>query len=95
MDKTKRDMLRVAMQMVAQNVYKLEQEAGVVGFKTHFLWPDGLYGKIVKEPGVQLTAECFLELFGDDTEYEYVAREDGDEQMQTRVNGVLYFALVN
>lgn len=95
MDKTKRDALLVAMQMVAQNVYKLEQEDGVIGFKTHFLWPDGYYGKVTKEPSVHLSAERFLEMFGDDYEFEYVTDKDGDVQMQLRDDGVLFYALVD
>jgi len=94
MDKTKREMLRVALQLVAQNVYKLEQEDGVIAFKTHYILPEP-YGKIIKEPSVHLTQEKFLEVFGDDTEYEYVTDKDGEVELQTRVDGVLFFALVD
>ena len=100
MDKTKREMLRVALQLVAENVYKLEKEKVddkyiVLRITTHFLWPDGPYGKIVTEPSVQMNEDGFLALFGDDTEYEYVADKDGSVEMQTRLNGVLFYALVH
>jgi len=95
MDKTKREMLRVALQLVAENVYKLEREKGVIRITTHFIWPDGLYGKILTEPSVQMNEEGFLALFGDDTEYEYVTDKDGSVEMQTRLNGVLFYALVH
>ena len=99
MDKTKRDMLRVALQMVAQNVYKLEQEKVgdepfVVRIKTNYIYP-GNYGKLIKEPSVHLTKEGFLELFGDDAEFAYVRDSADDVMMQTRVGGVLFYALVS
>lgn len=93
MDKTKRYMLRVALQMVAQNVYKLEQEDnGVIDIKTHYIVSK--FNELITEPSVHMTEEGFLKLFGDDTEFEYVTDKDGDMEMQTRVNGVLFFALV-
>lgn len=45
-------------------------------------------------PGAHLQPALFMELFGDDTEYEYI---DGDygKYVVTNVNGVKFFALVN
>lgn len=45
-------------------------------------------------PGVHLQPALFMELFGDDTEYEYI---DGDygKYAVTTVNGVTVFALIN
>ena len=99
MDKNRRDMLRVALQRVAQNVFKLEQEkAGdepiVVRIKTNYILAEK-YGAVIKEPSVHLTKEGFLALFGDDTEFEYVRDSADDVMMQTRVNGVLFYALVD
>jgi len=99
MDKTKRDTLRMALQMVAQNVYKLEQEKVgdeyiVVRIKTNHIYP-GNYGKVIEEPSVHLTKEGFLELFGDDTEFAYVRDSADDVMMQVRVDGVLFYALVS
>lgn len=99
MDKNKRDALLTALQMVAQNVYKLEQEKVgdeyiVVRIKTNHIYPDK-YGKVIKEPSVHMTKEGFLALFGDDTEFEYVSDTADDIMMKTRVDGVLFYALVN
>lgn len=45
-------------------------------------------------PGAHLQPALFMELFGDDTEYEYI---DGDygKYAVTNVNGVEFFALIN
>ena len=59
-------------------------------FRTYYHY-DGL--RTISEPSVHLLKEDFLEYFGD-TEYEYVEDKDGDKQMQVRINGVLFFALV-
>lgn len=90
MDKNKKDMMIVAMTLVAQNVYELEKNANVCAFRTYYHY-DGL--RTISEPSVHLLKEDFLEYFGD-TEYEYVEDKDGDKQMQVRINGVLFFALV-
>lgn len=46
-------------------------------------------------PGVQLQPWKFIELFGDDTEYEYIRDSYGDLSMITEVNGVMFHALIN
>lgn len=63
---------------------------GVVCLQPHLDARDGLkYG-----PGVHLQPALFMELFGDDTEYEYI---DGDygKYVFTNVNGVTVFALIS
>ena len=96
MEKNKRNSLLIAMKLVAQNVYKLEQEnVGICGFRTNIYWPDGNWFQYKTEPSVQMSAEGFLEMFGDDYEFEYVTDKDGDVQMQLRDDGVLFYALVN
>ena len=46
-------------------------------------------------PGVHLTAETFLEYFGEDTDFEYRETGYGDVEMVTEVNGVTFYALIN
>lgn len=45
-------------------------------------------------PGVFMHAYKFMELFGEDTEYEYITDREGDRQVYTIVNGVSFFAYV-
>ena len=45
-------------------------------------------------PGVYLQPALFMELFGDDTEYEYIDSDYGKYAV-TNVNGVTVFALIN
>ncbi len=44
-------------------------------------------------PGTHLTPALFMELFGDDTEYEYIQDKYG-KSVITNVNGVTFFALI-
>ena len=44
--------------------------------------------------GVFLQPWKFMELFGDDTEYENLTDRSGDMQIVTTVNGVVYYALI-
>lgn len=91
MDKNKKELQIVAMALVAKHVYEMEQKEGVCGIRTHYNY-DGLH--MTSEPSVHLLKKEFFEYFGD-TEFEYVEDKDGDEEMQVRINGVLFFALVN
>lgn len=91
MDKNKKDMMIVAMTLVAQNVYELEKNEGVCGIRTRHHY-DGLY--MTSEPSVHLLKDLFLDYFGD-TEFECVEDKEGDKEMQVRINGVLFYALVN
>lgn len=45
-------------------------------------------------PGAHLQPALFMELFGDDTEYEYID-SDYEKKVVTNVNGVTVFALIN
>ena len=89
MDKTKKDVLIIALSMVAENVNKLYKEPGVCGFGPYLNRVTGDY-----EPGVHLQFEKFMELFGDDTEYEYKDRGNDDREVRAVVNGVIFYALV-
>lgn len=77
----------IALQMVAHNVAKLTAEDGICSIRTT-RW----HG--VEVPCVQMLADTFLEYFGDDTEFEYVTEYE-QETMQTMIDGVLFFALVD
>lgn len=57
-------------------------------------WTDRRGDKLKRKPGVHLLASQFLEYFGEDTNYEYLEDDDGDRQMVTEVNGVVFYALV-
>lgn len=46
-------------------------------------------------PGVQLQPWKFMELFGEDTNYEYIQDRYGDMSVITEVNGVMFHALIN
>jgi hypothetical protein len=46
------------------------------------------------QTGVFLQPWKFMELFGDDTEYEYMTDRFGDMQIVTTVNGVVYYAII-
>ena len=63
---------------------------GVVSLQPHLDPRDDLkWG-----PGVHLQPALFMELFGDDTEYEYVDSDYG-KYVVTNVNGVTVFALIS
>lgn len=91
MDKNKKDLTLVALTLVAQNVYELEKNDGVCGIRTQHHY---VGSRMTSEPSVHLLKDTFLEYFGD-TEFEYVEDGDGDKEMQVRINGVLFYALVN
>jgi len=88
MEKNKRDMNLIALQMVAQNVAKVMKLDGICAVRPTFK-----NGRDV--PSVQMLKNTFLEYFGDDTEYEYVTYGEDDRYMETIVDGVLFFALVD
>lgn len=63
---------------------------GVVSLQPHLNARDDMkWG-----PGVHLQPRLFMELFGDDTEYEYVDSDYG-KYVATNVNGVTVYALIN
>jgi len=48
-----------------------------------------------KVPTVHMTPKCFLEYFGDDTDFEYSENDPEFRTMSTMVNGVLFYALLD
>lgn len=63
---------------------------GVISLQPHMDPRDGLkYG-----PSAHLQPALFMELFGDDTEYEYVDSDYG-KYVVTNVSGVTVFALIS
>lgn len=64
---------------------------GVIGVG---YWLDRRKPLLQYTPGVFLQTYKFMELFGEDTEYQYFADKDGDMQVFTQVNGVTYYALI-
>lgn len=92
-EKHKRKKAIGFMAMLATMVYKVVNgSSGVCGIHPHLDRRDpGL--KYV--PGVQLQPWKFMELFGDDTEYEYIQDRYGDMSVITEMNGVMFHALIN
>lgn len=81
------------MSVVATMVNNIVTGDGVCGFQP-FLdrrksTPVGLH----YEPGVLLQPWKFIELFGEDTDFEYIKDRDGDLTIITQVNGVTFYAL--
>lgn len=92
MDKKERKEKIDRLALIATVVYDeiARTGHGVVSLQPHLDPRDDLkWG-----PGAHLQPALFMELFGDDTEYEYI---DGDygKYVVTNVNGVKFFALVN
>lgn len=80
---------------VATMVNNIVKGDGVCGFHP-FLdrrksTPVGLH----YEPGVLLQPWKFIELFGEDTDFEYIKDRDGDLTIITQVNGVTFYALAD
>lgn len=91
MDKKKRKEELGRLTLIATVVYDEIARGGhgVISLQPHMDAHDLKLG-----PGVHLQPALFMELFGDDTEYEYI---DGDygKYVVTNVNGVTVFALIN
>lgn len=66
-------------------------KSGVIGVGR---WLDRRKPFIQHTAGVFLQPWKFMELFGEDTEYEYLTDSDGDMQVVTSVNGVTYYAYI-
>ena len=65
--------------------------SGVCGVHPYL---DRRTGDLCYKPGVQLQAWKFMDVFGEDTEYEYLEDKDGDMEVITEVNGVTFYALL-
>ena len=66
-------------------------KSGVIGVGR---WLDRRKPFIQYTAGVYLQPWKFMQLFGEDTEYEYMEDHHGDLQVVTSVNGVTYYAYI-
>ena len=83
------------MSVVATMVDNLISEPGVCGFQQFLDRRKNTPTEMHFEPGVLLQPWKFIELFGEDTNFEYISDRDGDLTMITEVNGVVFCALVD
>ncbi|MBQ1792479.1 MAG: hypothetical protein II008_20055 [Oscillospiraceae bacterium] len=92
MDKKKRKEEIGRLSLIATLVYDeiARNGHGVVSLQPHMDARNDL--KMI--PGAHLQPALFMELFGDDTEYEYVDSDYG-KYVATNVNGVTVYALIN
>lgn len=92
-EKQKRKKTIGFMAMLATMVFKIVNgHSGVCGIHPHL---DRRKSFLQYVPGVQLQPWKFMELFGDDTEYEYIQDSYGDLSVVTEANGVMFHALIN
>jgi len=70
----------------------MKSDYGVCSIHPHY---ETRMGENSFVPGVLLQPWKFMELFGDDTEYEYIQDRYGDMSVITEVNGVTFYALIN
>lgn len=93
MTKIERKSVICLMAIVAAMVKKIVDMIGVCGVHP---WLDRRGGFTwTYLPGVQLMAWKFMELFGEDTNYEYLTDSDGDMTIITEVNGVIFHAPIS
>ncbi len=83
------------MSVVATMVDNLISEPGVCGFQQFLDRRKSTPAELHFEPGVLLQPWKFMELFGEDTDFEYIKDRDGDLTIITQVNGVTFYALAN
>ncbi len=83
------------MSVVAAMVNDIVTGDGVCGFQPFLDRRKSSPVELHYEPGVLLQPWKFIELFGEDTNFEYVNDRDGDLTMITQVNGVVFHALVD
>lgn len=93
MDKDKRKKDIAFMTIAAGMAAKCRNLDGVVGAGEYL--DRRIYPELVYRPGVLMQPKGFLEYFGDDTNYEYITRTDGEVEMITEVNGVTFYALLD
>ena len=77
--------------LVAAMTKQCSDQDGVIGVN---MWLDRRKPGLQYTPGVYLQPYKFMELFGEDTDYEYMTDRDGDMQVVTQVNGVTYYAYI-
>ena len=68
-----------------------EDKMGVIGPGK---WLDRRKAGIQYTAGMYLQPYKFMELFGEDTEYQYFRDKHGDLQVFTQVNGVTFYAYI-
>lgn len=93
MDKEKRKKDIAFMSIAAGMAAKCRNMDGVISAGEYLdrrIYPGPEY-----RPGVFMQPRGFLEYFGDDTDFEYITRPDGDLEMTTEVNGVTFYALID
>lgn len=92
MDKKKRKEEIGRLSLIATLVYDeiARNGHGVVSLQPH----TDARNDMKLAPGAHLQPALFMELFGDDTEYEYIDSDYGKYAV-TNVNGVTVFALIN
>ncbi len=83
------------MSVVAAMVNDIVTGDGVCGFQPFLDRRKSTPVELHYEPGVLLQPWKFMELFGEDTDFEYIKDRDGDLTMITQVNGVTFYALAN
>lgn len=92
MDKDKRKKDIAFMTIAAGMAAKCRNMEGVIGAGEYL--DRRYYPGLVYKPGVFMQPGGFLEYFGDDTDFEYIHRTDGEVEMMTEVNGVTFYALL-
>ena len=93
MDKEKRKKDIAFMSIAAGMAAKCRNMDGVVG--PGFRLDQQFLADLVYKPTMLMLPNGFLEYFGDDTDFEYITRTDGDVEMATEVNGVTFYALLD
>lgn len=83
------------MSVVATMVNDIVTGDGVCGFQPFLDRRKSTPVELHYEPGVLLQPWKFIELFGEDTNFEYVSDRDGEVTMITEVNGVTFYALTD
>ena len=91
MDKTERKSDIGFLGIAAALAKMCTDKDGVIDIGT---WLDRRKAGYEWKPGVFLQPWKFMELFGEDTEYQYFRDRDGDLQVFTQVNGITYFAII-
>lgn len=92
MDKKERKSLIGYAAIVAGMVSQLIDEPGIISIG---LYLDRRKPGIWYVPGVFLQTWKFMEVFGPDTNYEYLTDRDGDMQVVTDVEGVMFYATIS
>lgn len=83
------------MSVVATMVNNIVTGDGVCGFQPFLDRRKSTPVELHYEPGVLLQPWKFIELFGEDTNFEYVSDRDGEVTMITEVNDVTFYALTD